>query len=524
MAGLLDRLFGGNNPQSTTAVAEQTGATASSPFLQYLQKNQGAARSTAESLMGPKPEADYRMPLAMMGLSILGQQPGGAPLGTIARGAAGAIPYFMQEKEKQDEYDTQVQNLAMKLGMKDFELSQKLDEGIGIEQIGDRFVHTDTYRQTFAQSGDVETALDAATVMRDKGAKEKNASALAQMEADLEQMKYMGADPQKIEQKQREIQVMEQQLAPEPKPPGMAFYQDKDGNVVMVQGTGDEMAAGMQRINDGEVARKIKTKQQATDDMLGYASRIIEISDNASTYAQGRLGGMASSIGAWNKAITEGLSGPRGSQFQQEVGSNPMSKLEELRNDPESENYMTPALYERLSQIGQENTQLLSNVIGLGYATARASDEGGRLSNSDVAFALQRVGYNLDAFLNDPAATRAGVLELAGKGVKEYETFLDYNQPGLIENDKLLNEAISEYGFEWSGGRRGQLTYPGGKTESQYSGDGEPQPDAGGQPPAPDAGGQIQPPEVKTLEAYKALPPGTTYIAPDGTIREKGAN
>lgn len=523
MAGLLDRLFGGNNPQSTTAVAEQTGATASSPFLQYLQKNQGAARSTAESLMGPKPEADYSMPLAMMGLSILGQQPGGAPLGTIARGAAGAMPYFMQEKEKQEEYDKQARDLAMKLGMKDYEIMSSIGEGTGLKDYGGNVIHEPTFKAAFQETGDMEEAFRQATVIRDRGAPEKNAEALADKRAELEQLKFTGADPDKIQQKQDEIEALEWQLKPGERDPGMAFFQDEEGNIVMVQGTGEEMAAGMQRINDEKVARKIQTKRQATDDMLGYASRIIEISDNASTYAQGRLGGMASSIGAWNKAITEGLSGPRGSQFQQEVGSNPISKLEELRNDPESENYMTPALYERLSQIGQENTQLLSNIIGLGYATARASDEGGRLSNSDVAFALQRIGYNLDAFLNDPAATRAGVLELAGKGVKEYETFLDYNQPSLIENDKLLNKAIKEYGFEWSGGRRGQLTYPGGRTESQYSGDDEPQPDASGQLPGSSAGGQDQPPEVKTQEAYDALPPGTTYIAPDGTIRTKGS-
>lgn len=523
----MDRLFGPGNagnaatparPSPTTAVAEQTGATASSPFLQYLQKNAPAAKSTARALLGEAPKADNKLNWAMLGASILGQEPGGAPLAAIGRGAAQALPYFMQTKEKQADYESQVQNLAMKLGMKDFELSQKMDEGTGLEKVGDQIIHVPTFKREIAAGRSVEEAFNSSIVIADRGAPEKNATALARMRVELEQLKSMGADPEKIQQKQDEIQAMEWQLKPEPKSSQVQFFgQDDDGNFISVTGSPGEVAGTIKTIEDEKTWRDLKTKQKSTDDVLGYASRIIDISENASKYAQGRLGGLASSVGAWGKAITEGLDGPRSEQFRKEVGDNPMAKLQELRNDPEAENYMDPALYEKLSQIGQENTQLLSNIIGLGYATARASDEGGRLSNSDVAFALKRVGYNLDAYLNDPAAVKAGVLELAGDAVRRYESSLVYEDPALLENDKLLGQRLKEYGFEWTGGPKGQLRYPGGQTQSQNSDQQQQQTDGQGQQPAPQ-----QPPQVNTEAEYNALQPGQRYVAPDGSIRVKG--
>lgn len=532
MAGLLDRLFGGsNNTSNTTAVAEQTGATASSPFLQYLQKNQGAARSTAESLMGPKPEADYSMPLAMMGLSILGQQPGGAPPGTIARGAAGAMPYFMQEKEKQEEYDKQARDLAMKLGMKDYEIMSSIGEGTGLKDYGGNVIHEPTFKAAFQQSGDMEEAFRMATVITDRGAPEKNADALASKLAELEQLKGRGADPDKIQQKQDEIYWLQQQLEkPESSNTVQYFGQDEDGNFTSISGPPGEVMGTLKTIQDEKTYRKLKTKQQATDDVLGYSSRIIEIMDNANDFAAGRLGGMASSLGAWGKAIENGLSGPKASQFKSEVGDDPLAYLERLKNDPEAENYMNPGLYNKLSEIGQENAQLLSNVIGLGYATARAADEGGRLSNSDVAFALQRIGFDVDKLLNDPEAVKAGVLEQAASSLRQYESMLEYEDPALLEKDRLFNKRIDEYGFEWTGGPRGELRYQAEEGEDAPGPDAADPGPTGDQPPGamtappPPTPEQAVPEQVYdatdfTAEQAARLPSGTRVRTPDGKIR-----
>jgi hypothetical protein len=427
------------------------------------------------------------------------------------------MPYFAQERERGRQYDEQVRSLATQLGLKDADLMMKqLSEGSELKEIGGFIIDPKTYKESLRGGKDPQSAFNDAVVIQDRGAPQKNAEALAEIRIQLEQMKQdPNVDPEALSRKQAELDAMEWQLKPQEQKNSATFsIMGPDGTFTTVTGSPSDMANAVAVLRDDKQAKALQTKQQATDRTLGYTSRILGLLEDAETAATGRLGGMASSLSIWSKAIDETLSGPRGKQFQDEVGGNPQKYLEELMRDPEAENYMTPSLYEKLSEIGQTDARLLSNIIGLGYATARASDEGGRLSNSDVAFALNRVGYDLDALLNDPARVRAGVLELAGSAVGEYEGALELSGPDgskMVENDALLNRRLGEYGFEWTGGPRGQLKWgPAGQSESGAAPGGAVQPidNVNGTP--------VYDGTSLTREQAQQLPSGTLIRVPDG--------
>lgn len=500
MASLIDQLFGRGGGQSsgptTAQVAEQTGATESSPFLQYLQNNQEAAQQTASAMMGERPEADYTLPLATMGLGILGQQPGGAPLGTIARGAMGSVPYFQQEMSKQEDYDKEVRKLATQLGLKDFEFMSEMKQGGGLKSMGDYIIDTGVYAQATARGDGPEAAFNEAVVTKKGRSAEENAKAYARTLTKLEEMRHMpDVDPAVIDEKEAELRAMEWQLQPQESTPqpAMVGFMGPDGTFNYAQGTPEQLSGAIGTIHGQKRVEQMRAKQQATDSVLGFASRSLDIIDDMSTFAGGRTGEASRSLAGMTRAITESMSPTVRRQYEQEVGDDPMARLRELRDDPEAGNYLSPGVYETLSQVGQENAQLVSNLIGFAYASAKSSDEAGRVSDNDLAVNLSRLGYNADAWINDPESIKAGILDTTRKTVADYEGFLELSGPqgaDMAEKDKLLNKRLQEYGFNWTGGPRGQLTWGDAPQEG-----GGRQPGAGGgqqTPPASGAGGQQQ--------------------------------
>lgn len=454
-------LMGGGTP--TSAVADATGATASSPFLQYMQRNAGNAKTTAQALLGPKPEPDYRAALLQAGLGILGAPTGQAPLQSIAQGAQTALPLYMREKERMEGYDDKVNQLAMQLGLKDADLAAKLKERKGMTEMGGYIIDADRLNRNLAQGMDSKTAFDDSVVIESRGATEKNADALAEQRVRVQQLRSRpGVDQEELARAEAKLEGLEWQLRPQDPSSSSTFgYMAEDGTFTTYTGDPANIPKVIANIGDAKAADKMRTQQKATDRTLQYSSRILDILDEAEVASAGRLGGMASSLSAWSKGIESMLSGDAKKQYTA-AKDDPLKHLRMLRNDPEAENWLDDDTYSRLEEIGSTNKQLLSNIIGLGYATARASDEGGRLSNSDVAFALNRVGWDMDALLNDPAAVRKGVLELARDNIQSWESTLELSGPEgrkMVENDILLNKRLKDYGFTWTGGPKGELMY-----------------------------------------------------------------
>lgn len=531
MAGLIDRLFGSQGGQpSTTQVAEQTGATASSPFLQYLQQNQEAAGQTAAAMLGDRPEADYSMPLAMMGLNILGQQPGGSPLGTIARGAAQSMPAFQQEMAKQDAYDEKVRNLSTQLGMKDFEFMSEMKKGGGLKSMGDYIIDTGVYAQNTAKGDDPEAAFNDAVVTKKGRSTEENAKAYARTLSKLEEMKQLpNVDSSMIEQKESELRALEWQLKPQESSaqPAMVGFMGSDGTFNYAQGTPEQIGSAVGVIRDRKRVEEMRAKQTATDSVLGFASRSLDIIEGMNTFAGGKAGSAAGSLAGMTRAVTEAMSPSVRRQYEQEVGDNPMAKLRELKDDPEAGNYLSPGLYRTLSEVGQDNAQLVSNLIGFAYASAKSSDEAGRVSDNDLAVNLSRLGYGMDTWVNDPESIKKGILDTTRKAVADYEGFLEFSGDqgsAMVEKDKLLNKRLQQYGFNWSGGPRGQLTW-GEQAQAAKRDDKKSQPGGGTTPQI-----QAKPIEYKggsavynvldlSEEDRKNLPSGTLVRTPSGAYK-----
>src|SRR5699024_7403417 len=121
-----------------------------------------------------------------------------------------------------------------------------------------------------------------------------------------------------------------------------------------------------------------------------------------------------------------------------------------LRKDPEVRNLLGENFLDKLDKIGSERTQALSNFYGLAYATARAQEPGGRLSNADIAAAMSSIGFDPEAMLNNPASIRQGVLSLAKRNLAGYERSIDLanlpaDQKEAIRNkDTVLNKRLEE--------------------------------------------------------------------------------
>lgn len=534
-SGQAGGLFGGGGqPTATAQVAEQTGATASSPFLQYLQQNAPAARETAQMLMGPAPEPDYRSALIQAGLGILSQPGGQAPIQAIAKGAQTAMPLYLQEQERVKNYDQQLQSMAAKLNMGAAEFEAKMGgERKGIKCFDGVCIDEDSYQQALRETGgDMEAAFDRATVHKKRPAAQENAKHLAQLRRNLEIVKNQpGADPEQIQLAQDELEAMEAQIMGDDEKTVTFGMMTEDGTFKTFSGTPEKVGGAVAQINDAEQAKALKTKQEATDQVLYYASNIMDVFDRASVISGGKLGGLASTASAWSKALDETMTGPRADQFREEVKSNPNAYIDKLRQDPESRNMLGEDTLDSLSRVGQDNAEALSNIVGLAYATARAEEPGGRLSNADVAAAMTALGFDPEALLNDPDRIRTGVLELAKRNLASYERSLDLSgedAEAMKANDVVLNKRLKEYGFNWTGGPRGELSYDpqrDDETRQDNVSTTDPTPSAPaaqnqGGPAQPEPQGQ-QPVQVQSKEQFDQLPSGTRFVAPDGSIRVK---
>lgn len=516
--GLLAALTGGGQqaPSPTAAVAEETGATAGSPFLQYLQANQGAAKQTAEALMGPRPEPDYTMPLIQAGLGILGAPTGGSPLQAIAQGASQALPAFAAERNRGRAYDEKAQALAQQLGLKDFEvatsgnnmqddlvekggnvISKSLyarfiaggadpmtaynksivkkgtNEGKGdLVERGGAVISQSRYDQILAETGDPTQAFNESIVQYKKTSKQADVEALRRKREQLEILKMNGsADPRQLENMQEEIRMYEQALYGAPDKITVTRM-DGDGNFITSYGTAEEIAQMDNVIAQGDEAAALRDQQEALTTTLRVGERLIRTVQKADIMSSGQLGGIAGGGAAWGKAINEMLGSERRQQFEEEVGEDPMRFFERLQNDPEADGLLGQKTINTLSKLGQDRADILSNVIALGYATARASDPGGRLSNADVAMALQQFGFNMDALLNDPAAIVSATEEQLSRNVGQYVTALNLreNSDEIIKKDAVLNKFIPELNFEYSGGINGNLRYTGQRRKDSGSG------------------------------------------------------
>lgn len=530
-------LFGSGAPQGgqlmggtpTAAVAEQTGATASSPFLQYLQQNAPAARQTAQTLMGEAPEPDYRAALLQAGLGILSQPGGQSPLQAIAKGASSAVPLYLQEQERVKNYEQQVGELASKLNMGAAEFDAKLGgERKGIKCFNGVCIDEDSYQQALRETGgDMEAAFDRATVHKKRPTAQENSRHLAQLRRNLELMKTSGkADPQEIQMAQDELEAMEAQIFDEQGESINFAWMDESGTFRTASGPPADVAEGIAQFRNVEQVSDLKTKQEATDQVLYYTSNILDVYDRASVLSGGTLGGLASSASAWSKAINETMSGDRVAQFREDVGDNPNRLTQQLREDPEARNLLGESFLDKLEGIGADRAEALSNFYGLAYATARAEEPGGRLSNADIASAMMSTGFDPDAMLNDPAAIKRGVLSIAKRNLSSYERAIDLadipadQKEKMLANDAVLNKRLKEYGFTWSGGAKGELVYDPLADDENAQDDvstTDPQADPAQQNPE-QAGEAVQ---VQSKEQFDQLPSGTRFVAPDGSVRVK---
>lgn len=483
--------------------------------------------------MGPAPEPDYRSALIQAGLGILSQPGGQSPLQAIAQGAQTAMPLYLQEQERVKSYDQQLTNLATKLNMGAAEFEAKMaGDKKGIKCFDGVCIDEDAYHQELRRSGDMETAFEQATVHKKRPAAQDNSRHLAQLRRNLEILKNKpGANPQEIQLAQDELEAMEAQILGGDDKTVTFGMMTEDGTFKTFSGTPENVGGAVARINDADQAKKLQTQQEATDQVLYYASNVMDVFDRASVLSGGKLGGLASTASAWSKALDETMAGPRADQFREEVKSNPNAYIEKLRKDPEARNMLGDGMLESLSSIGQDNAVALSNIVGLAYATARAEEPGGRLSNADVASAMTALGFDPEALLNDPARIRTGVLELAKRNLASYERALDLSgedADAMKSNDVVLNKRLKEYGFNWTGGPRGELSYdPQRDDENRQDNVSTTNPT----PPAPAAqnqGGTAQPApqgqqpvQVQSKEQFDQLPSGTRFVAPDGSIRVK---
>ena len=482
--GLMSRLFGGGGasppqapaaPSPTAAVAQQTGATASSPFLRYLQSNAPAAQQTAQSLMGAAPEPDYRSALIQAGLGILSQDGGQSPLQAIAKGAQTAMPLYLQEQERVKNYEQQVQGLAAKLNMSaaDFDLKMK-GERKGVKCFDGVCIDEDSYADELrANGGDMAAAFANATVHEKRPTAQANAKHLAQLRLNLQiQKTNPDSDPQELKMAQDELEAMEAQIMGKDESAAVTFgWMDANGSFRTATGKPSAVAQGVAQINNADTVKTLQLQQEATDQVLYYASNALDVFDKASVLSGGTLGKTASTVSAWSQALDETLSGPRADQFSQEVKGNPNSYVNKLRQDPESRNLLGEGFLDSLSEVGQDNAVALSNIVGLAYATARAEEPGGRLSNADVAAAMMSLGFDPEAMLNDPERVRSGILELAKRNLSTYERSIDLadipaeQKKQIKDTDVVLNQRAKEYGFNWTGGAKGTLTYDPGRDD-----------------------------------------------------------
>jgi len=371
--------------------------------------------------------------------------------------------------------------------------------------------------------------------MTDKGSVEENANALADMYVDLEEMKSNPSiDPREITRQQQRIKAMEWQIKPEGPQPNMVnmTYQGDDGKWTTLSAPSDQVGQVLGAITDKKEAAKIKGKQKATANLIDFAARGLDIIDKMGSRAPAAAGGLGSAAGqiaAWSDVLTGSMGDARLEQYRKEVGDNPQAKLDELMADPEAENYMSPTVYQNLSQMAKENAQLASVVIGMAYATAKASDEAGRVSDSDLAKNLSRLGYNADSWVQNPGALKAGLLETAGTALGDYATELRFNPDGekLLKNDYLFNEYLQDKGFSYEDGR---LRLKGAEGEQQPQG-GQQQAPAEA-PPAPEdvvaptnipvqpieyqAGKPVYDATALNPDQAKQLKSGTLLRVPDG--------
>ena len=136
----------------------------------------------------------------------------------------------------------------------------------------------------------------------------------------------------------------------------------------------------------------------------------------------------------------------------------------------------------------------------------------------------------MDAWLNDPATVKAGLLENAKKAVSDYETSLIYSGPDgdkMLKGDKLLNQQLQKYGFEREDG---MLRYnPSGEKRSVVP---EQQQAPAEAPPAPEdvvaptnipvqpieyqAGKPVYDATALNPDQAKQLKSGTLLRVPDG--------
>lgn len=464
--GLMARLFGGNQQPAGPAAEQPQGQQQqqidpeTNPMMAYLSQNQAPARQVAEQMMGERPEFDPRMGLMQLGLGILAQ-PGGQTLGqVIGQAGLNAMPAFMQERERIEQYDQQVSELASQLGMSEMEFISKMEQGGGIAEAGGNVYDKGAYQENLRKYGDRRKAFEESIVFEKSGQKVKDSRELARLKTLLRQQQAAGADSEEVRETMDTISALEAQIEGDT-PSTQIFFQDDEGRFVSASGPAGEVEESINSYLDKKDYQELKEKQAGTDQVLDYASRIIDITDKASVAASGRLGGLASTGAAWSSAINEALTGDRSKQYRQEVGNDPMAKLEEFSKDRTARNLLGEDTIESMREIGNENAQALSNMWGLAYATARSQEPGGRLSNADIAASMAAMGFDPEAWLNDPDRIRSGVTELARRNVADYERSVLMKPGGesMLEKDMLLNKRLKEYGFEWTGGPRGELRY-----------------------------------------------------------------
>lgn len=483
------------SPTPAGQMAQASGATMSSPFLQYLSANAPAAQQTAQALFGETPEPDFSDAWMQAGMSMMAQPGDRNFLQALGTAGQSAMPMIQAEKQRVQQHEQKVKELAAKLNMSALEFETKMKDRKGLKEMGGYVIDEGQYEDDLRDGADPEEAFMNAALINPSRADEDNAKAFARTKKRLRLMQNdPDADPQEIQVAMDELEYWESKMREDKQSPVQTLtVQDEDGRWTTITGPADQISGTMNAIGDQKELGKIREKFEATDQVMDYGNQIFQIIDNAETKAFGKLGGMASSAAVWSDAIMGNLTGPRKQQYSSEVGENPMSYLDKLSKDPEARAFMGDDTISQLREVGKTNTQLLSNILGLGFATARAQEPGGRLSNADVAFAISSSGYEIDDLLNDPETVKSGVLTLLRRNVADYERTLIGRPNGeeLLKNDYFLTKRLPEYGFKWTGGPNGQLIYVGDKADNRTeatSGDQEgPQAPAAQPEPAPQA-------------------------------------
>lgn len=349
--------------------------------------------------------------------------------------------YMMGEKQRQKML-SDIQKAQVKLAAdKELETHKASLKDAGVKKMGNLLVDSGIYDSQMDAHGDKERAIAAATISELPTSIMQSAKAVADMDHQLATL-----DPESEEYRTLKIQqdLIRDHLEGQ-KDDGFMMTVGTDGTTKFVKGSVPEskaeLSAGDSTVYiDADVKSEIEERRTGALNTLEAADQLLTIVGENPSWMSGGVADAASTVSAINKAFNSAHNDPR---YQELLDTMPAITARAAESG-----IMSPELARNLDEASKTRQAGFTLATLMAYQLAQAKAPGDRVTDRDFLNYLRSIGYDTEAWFQDPVRIQQGVETVVSDLLRGHRNYLRGKN---IPDDIIAAESplvyAEDYGF-----------------------------------------------------------------------------